>query len=131
MKPQNPRRNTRQREAIRDVLLSANRPLAPQEVVGLVRSTVPSLGIATVYRTLKEYVEDGWLVPITVAGSIRYELAQMEHHHHFYCRSCDKTYSLPGCTGELSRLLPSGFVMSSHDLTINGLCPSCSEAPSG
>lgn len=127
----NPRRNTRQKDAIREVLSSANRPLAPQEVIDLARAKIPSLGIATVYRTLKECLEEGWLVALAVGGTVRYELAGLGHHHHFYCTACDRTYSLPGCSGDLRHLVPSGFVMSSHDLTLNGTCRSCATLADG
>ena len=49
-------RSTRQRRAIREAFLEAGRPLSPQEVLELARKKVPSLGLATVYRTLKGLV---------------------------------------------------------------------------
>ena len=49
-------RSTRQRTAIRDALEAAQRPLLPQEVLDAAQAQVPSLGIATVYRNLKQLV---------------------------------------------------------------------------
>ena len=121
------KRNTRQREVLREVFTSAGRPLSPQEVAVLAQVAIPSLGIATVYRALKEFVEEGWLVAVGVAGGTRYELADIGHHHHFYCRDCDKTFDIAGCRGNLRGLVPKGFVIASHELTINGTCRSCAE----
>lgn len=119
------KRNTRQREVIRGVFTSAGRPLSPQEVTASAQEAIPSLGIATVYRALKEFVEEGWLVAVGVAGSTRYELAEIGHHHHFHCRDCDKTFDIKGCTGDLARLVPRGFVIASHELTLSGTCRAC------
>ena len=50
-------RSTRQRRAIRRVLLETRRPLSPREILELARKQVPSLGLATVYRILRALVE--------------------------------------------------------------------------
>jgi Fe2+/Zn2+ uptake regulation proteins len=121
------RRNTRQREVIRQVFTSAGRPLGPQEVVAVAQESIPSLGIATVYRTVKDLIEEGWLISIAVAGTVRFELAEKGHHHHFYCQQCDRTFDIKGCTTDLERFVPKGFVILSHELTINGRCRSCIE----
>jgi len=46
-------RNTRQGNAIRQMLKKAGRPLSAQEVHSMAQKKVPGLGIATVYRNLK------------------------------------------------------------------------------
>ena len=46
-------RNTLQLTAIQGALEAAGRPLSPEEVLKDAKKKVPSLGIATVYRTLK------------------------------------------------------------------------------
>ncbi|MBI5549824.1 MAG: transcriptional repressor [Deltaproteobacteria bacterium] len=120
-------RNTRQREVIREVFASAGRPLTPQEAAAAAQDALPSLGVATVYRAVKELADEGWLVALTVAGTMRFELASKghDHHHHFHCHRCDRTFDIEACAGDLSRLVPSGFVMESHELTLNGACSAC------
>jgi Fur family ferric uptake transcriptional regulator len=119
------KRNTRQRELLRAVFVAAKRPLSPQEIVEAAQVELPSLGIATVYRALKEFVDEGWLTSVAVAGSVRYELAEIGHHHHFHCQDCDKTYDIDGCAGDLTRLVPHGFVVANHELTLSGTCCAC------
>jgi len=118
-------RSTRQRDTLREVFAAAGRPLGPQEALELAQRQFASLGIATVYRAIKDLVEEGWLVPVTVGSTARFELADRGHHHHFYCEACDRAFDISGCTGDLSRLVPEGFVADSHELTINGLCGAC------
>ena len=121
------KRNTRQREVIRRVFVSAGRPLGPQELTDLAQTELPGLGIATVYRALKEFVEEGWLAVVASAGGARYELAKMGHHHHFHCRDCDRMFDVAGCVENLGAMVPAGFVIASHELTINGTCKACAE----
>lgn len=121
------KRNTRQREAIREVFASAGRPLSPREVVDLAQTSLPSLGIATVYRAIKELVAEGWMVGVDVVGGTRYELSDIGHHHHFHCLDCDRTFDIKGCTGNLQRLAPRGFTVASHILTLSGTCSGCAE----
>ena len=81
------KRTTKQREAIRKVFVNEGRPLSPSEVHEIVQREVSSLGIATVYRAVKDLVGEEWLVPISIAGTTRYERADLGHHHHFHCHS--------------------------------------------
>lgn len=125
------RRKTRQRDVIREVFLSARRPLGPQEVVAAAQKALPSVGIATVYRALKQLLGEGWLVPVGIAGGTRYELAETGHHHHFHCLDCDKAFNVPGCAGNVQKLVPSGFVIANHELTLSGTCRWCTERRGG
>ena len=119
-------RQTNQRRAIRAVFCDQSRPLDPREILLLAGKTVPRLGFATVYRTIKALLAEGILVPvITPKGSTSYEIAGKSHHHHFHCRHCGKAYEVTGCVGQLARLVPPGFVLEDHELLLYGQCPAC------
>ena len=49
-------RSTRQRTAIRAAIDAAGRPLSPQEVLEAAQAEVPALGLATIYRNLKQLI---------------------------------------------------------------------------
>ena len=120
-------RKTNQREAIRRALVESGRPLSPQEIVQAAHTHAPGVGIATVYRTLKRFTEEGWLVAIELPGeSPRYELAGKSHHHRFACQSCGSVFELPACAVALERLLPAGFELDEHEIVLYGRCPDCS-----
>ena len=105
---------------------ATTRPLLPAEVLSAGQALLPTLGIATVYRTLSDLTREGWLREVHLPNeNPRYERARPTHHHFFRCTSCDKVFELPGCVPGLENLLPEGFVMSSHDITIYGLCLDC------
>lgn len=120
-----PIRDTRQKRAIRHVLDRADRPLSPEEILAGAGRESEGLGIATVYRTLKGLVEEGWLNVVEVPGRPGlYERSGKGHHHHFVCERCEKVFELEGCTVRAD--LPRGFRARDHDVTIYGTCAPCS-----
>lgn len=119
-------RQTKQRQAIRDVIAEAGVPLSPKEILDSAQSRSDGLGLATVYRTLKLLVEQGVLLAVDIPGeSPRYELSGKGHHHHFYCQKCSKVYEVHGCPGNLGSLAPKGFRLTGHELMLFGLCAEC------
>ena len=119
-------RSTRQRTAIRAVIDSAGRPLSPQEVLEAAQAEVPALGLATIYRNLKQLTEAGEITVVMLPGeSPRYEPAQHEHHHHFQCNVCKRVFDVHDCPGDLARLAPKGFTVEHHELTLYGRCDEC------
>lgn len=120
------KRQTVQREIIRQIFSQATRPLHAQDLVVAARRRRTPVGIATVYRNLNELVLEGWLSVVKLAGEpARYERASLPHHHHFYCNKCSQVFDLPGCVQGISAMLPKGFQASHHDLTIYGACANC------
>lgn len=119
-------RNTRQRSAIAEAVHDAGRPLLPQEILERARRDAPTLSLATVYRNLKQLVDDGTLRPVHLPGeAARYELAGGAHHHHFQCRHCERVYDIPGCSAHLDAMLPRGFTIEDHEITLYGRCAAC------
>ncbi|MCC6678854.1 MAG: transcriptional repressor [Phycisphaerales bacterium] len=119
-------RQTRQRESIRRAIQDADRPLSISEILAAAKGRVSGLGVATVYRTLKSLVRDGLIVQVEMPGEPpRYEVAGKDHHHHFYCRGCDRVYEVEGCTGDFSWMTPRGFSLEGHDVMLFGRCSDC------
>ena len=119
-------RNTRQRRAIADVFSRIDRPLRPEEVLESARESVPSMGIATVYRNLARLLQSGEIVGVNLpdVGTL-YERAGKAHHHHFYCRQCGRLFDFPGCPVSDDHLVPPGFLVDGHELFLYGTCEDC------
>lgn len=122
-----PARNTVQRSALRRAFETASRPLSPAEALAAAQHEVPGLGIATVYRNIRHLVDEGWLAEVPLPGSpSRYEVAGKHHHHHFRCRICDRVFEVEACPPDLRQLIPAGFRLEEHDITLVGRCSRCS-----
>lgn len=122
-------RQTRQRDAIYDVIQDSDGPLAVTEIHSRARKTLPTLGIATVYRALKLMQEATEVQAVNLpSGETRYESAHLGHHDHFQCRKCEQVFDLSVCPLHLETgtTLPGGFIVEGHELTIYGLCLLCS-----
>lgn len=117
---------TRQRQAIQRVFRTSGRPLTAAEVMEEASAEVPKLGIATVYRALRQMVDEGVLRQIEVPGTTpHYESAALKHHHHFVCERCERVFDLEGCPGGLGKLLPEGYRAVRHEIVIYGECAAC------
>jgi len=123
-------RMTQQRRAIMACFEAVDRPLSPGELLELAQRTIPNLGLSTVYRTLRALEVAGQIVPVDVPGDApRYERAEVaaHHHHHFHCRTCDRLYDIHGCPGGLQKMLPDGFQLEGHQITLSGVCDACGD----
>jgi Fur family ferric uptake transcriptional regulator len=87
----------------------------------------------TVYRTLQTFVDKGIIHTIPTAdNSIRYALCKDEcsegHHHdhhiHFICNHCSKTYCLDDVVTPEIRL-PKGYSAGHTEVVVEGVCKDC------
>lgn len=122
------RRTTKQKEAIKAVLDTQEGPLLPDDIHRLALKAAPSLGIATVYRSLKTLQVEGQVCCVEIPGQApRYERSDKGHHHHFHCRSCGQVFDLKACvSGGLNALAPKGFKVDDHEIILYGTCKACS-----
>ena len=119
-------RRTPQRTAIEDALRQAGGPLTPQELLALSRARVKSINLATIYRTLKMLTDAGEAVSVHISGEPpRFEAAHIGHHHHFRCDECGKVFDITGCMGSMASLVPPGFKVREHEITLFGTCAEC------
>jgi Fur family ferric uptake transcriptional regulator len=130
-RPKPVRRTTRQREAVRAAFETAEHPLTAEELLHLAKKRVEGIGIATVYRTIKSLLDEGWLTTVEVSGETpRYEHADKEHHHHFLCRACERVFEAEGCEGGKATLTaPPGFRVEGHEVVLRGVCVECDGNP--
>ena len=124
------KRRSRKHDLILETLSSSVGPMSANELWERLRadsSEVGSgIGIATVYRSLRRGVDEGELVAVELeSGSVRYEPANLDHHHHFLCSDCRRAFDLEGCVRQLENLLPAGFEMEKHEIVLYGRCAEC------
>ena len=87
---------------------------------------------ATVYRTLKEFVDAGLLRSFQLEGRTVFEYDYgYPQHDHLYCTRCQELFEFQ--SDELIELrnqvaLESGFRVSNHRMIIQGVCKDCNKS---
>ena len=123
-------RNTVQRAIIEDELRRlANHPTA-DEVYEAVHVEHPSIGRATVYRTLGKLSDEGRIGRVRINnGADRFD-HQAFAHYHVRCTCCGRVddVMIPVLDGVDERAAQaSGYQITSHSLQFDGICPACQQ----
>jgi Fur family transcriptional regulator, ferric uptake regulator len=123
-------KSTRQRDIVLDCFLASDRHMSTEELYLKVRAKYPTIGYATVYRTLKLFAESGIAREIHFGdGQTRYEhAAEGEHHDHLVCTRCGAVQEFENET--IERLQQEvagqfGFQVETHKLELYGICAKC------
>lgn len=128
----NTENRTRQRAAIRGVLQKESRPMTAEEIHRLARKVIPTLGVSTVYRSIRRMVDEQQLVGVDFPGQPpRYELPTRDVHSHFICSKCQSVFDLPDTPPPPPVLLPDGFQFGGYELVVFGMCARCAGDKSG
>ncbi|GIW08394.1 MAG: transcriptional repressor [Dehalococcoidia bacterium] len=114
--------------ADREVIFTAN------DVVAWVDRVDPSIGRATVFRTLDLLSQLGVLNRVHGEdGCHRYTVCDAGHHHHLVCTACGRVipFELTGIEEEIRQAaVQAQFMVSSHRVELFGLCANCQAAQS-
>ena len=121
-------RNTVQRQIIQDALRTlANHPTA-DEVYDAVHEEHPSVGRATVSRTLGRLADEGEIGRVRINnGADRFD-HQSFAHYHVRCTSCGRVddVMIPLLDNvDKAAEKASGYKITSHSLQFDGICPAC------
>ena len=123
-------RLTRQRRALLDAIDATAGAFTVVELYDRARRTAPTLGLATVYRTVELLRETGVVRRLPGGERPTYVRCSPRHHHHLVCVECGSVAETELCGAppaeELKRRY--GFAAESHELEIYGTCAECSEA---
>ena len=119
-------RTTQQRKIIEEICFSTTHPLSIDDIEARGKKRLHTLNRVTVYRNLNRMVDAGELNRFShpEKGTL-YEQANRPHHHHFFCKTCDTTFELPGCGLSLEKQTPAGFIVEGHEVFLNGVCATC------
>ncbi|MFZ2804116.1 MAG: transcriptional repressor [Patescibacteria group bacterium] len=123
-------RLTPSRQGIIELLSTAKQPLTPAETLESLAKKGIAADKVTVYREIAFLQGQGILVPIQLNDrSKRYELAELEHHHHLVCLNCDKVEDVDVAddfgAAEKAIKKQTGFSVQRHSLEFFGTCANC------
>jgi Fur family ferric uptake transcriptional regulator len=121
------RRNTWQREAVREALGTSEGFVSAQALHAHLRET--GIGLATVYRALADLAADGSADSLQQEGESLYRACTPgTHHHHLICRNCGTTVEIEADEVETwaqQVAATHGFTAAQHVVDVFGLCPAC------
>ena len=120
----------RKRDAILNCVRCTTTHPSAEWVYEHVREQMPDISLATVYRNLSLFKEQGLIMSLgTVKGVERFD-GNTEPHVHFICTGCGAVVDLPGIAvpEELNAAVArdAGGQVNSCQLTFTGLCGQCS-----
>lgn len=127
-------RMTRQRRVILEEVRSLRSHPTAEEVYERVRTQLPRISLATIYRNLEKLSECGLLHRLELSGPRRRYDDRPGHHYHVRCLRCGgmqdvETGSLRAVESSVGRA--SRYKILGHRLEFVGLCPRCKRSISG
>lgn len=124
------KRNTWQREAVREALGESEGFVSAQALHNALREGGSSIGLATVYRALADLAVEGDADSLQQEGESLYRACTPgTHHHHLICRNCGLTVEIEADeVEEWARAVAAkhGFTQPNHIVDVFGLCAECS-----
>ena len=123
-------KHSEKRDWILETFLDIEKHLTVYELWAAVRKKHPSVGFATVYRTLRLLCESGLCRELHFDdGTTRYEhLFGHDHHDHLICTRCGAFVEVVDQKIEKLQeelMLRHGFSPQGHRMELYGICSKC------
>lgn len=119
---------SRQREAIKNFLMSRNDHPTADFIYNNVRTEFPNISLGTVYRNLSLLVEMGEAIKVPSTDGCEHFDGDTSKHYHFICNKCSCIKDLQmGNIDIIDSVASSNFEgeISGHTAYFYGLCPEC------
>jgi Fur family ferric uptake transcriptional regulator len=128
-------RSTAQRRAVAQAASAFGGAFTAEALASQVRAEYPGVSTATVYRSIAAMGASHFLTVVGERdGAVLYARCGREgHHHHVVCTACGATAHTP-CPvndAQITASAPAGFVVTSHEVRLYGLCARCAAADRG
>lgn len=123
-------KHSEKRHDVLRIVLKSSKHMTVNEICESVRQEYPSIGQATVYRTIKLLCECEICRELrTEDGLARYEVVfGHEHHDHLICLGCGKFEEVVDLQIEdlqMRLVKKKGYTLENHKLMLYGYCPGC------
>ena len=119
---------SRQRESIKEYLMSTKEHPTAEVIYQHVREDYPKISLGTVYRNLTLLVELGEVKKISTGDGTDHFDADTSADSHYYCRCCHKVMDLevtPSVDQILSASSAGLGTVETASLLFTGICKDC------
>ena len=132
-------RMTKPREVVLSILGSKREHLTADEIFNIAKRIYPSIGFASVYRTLRLFEKEGIVEAIFVNGRKKHFQLKKRREKikiHLVCNNCGRIKDFSGrnkevkeFVGEIKKILIEkySFKLSTLEMQIFGECKDCKE----
>ena len=124
------KRNTWQRDAVREALTTSEGFVSAQSLHSSLHASGSPIGLATVYRALADLATEGEADSLQQEGESLFRACTPgSHHHHLICRNCGLTVEIEADAVEnwaQQMAAEHGFTKANHIVDVFGLCADCS-----
>lgn len=119
-------RNTQQKELIKNIVEAACDHPTADMIYERAQIELPNISLGTVYRILRELVNDGLVLEIPVKGRpSRFDKTIMNHGH-YICDKCGKVYDIFFNYDEFIKGIDfNGKELLKTDIVFTGICRDC------
>lgn len=118
-------RHSKQRDLILSVLKECQDHPTADVIYERVKAICPSISLGTVYRNLKQFVEDGRAISLeTTDISLHYD-GRVASHGHFVCQDCGKIIDVFEDFLLPQTLINSGVKINDTKVIFYGKCTDC------
>ncbi len=121
-------RYSRQREAIKNYLISATSHPTAEMVYSNVKERFPNISLGTVYRNLNLLVNHGEALRLDCGDGFIHFDGCTEPHNHFFCRKCKALSDIEMDSIEhIDKIANAGFngIIEGHTVIFYGICHKC------
>ncbi len=121
------RRNTKQRQAVLEVIQKNDKHFTADEVYACIHQKDARVSRGTVYRNLQILTEENQIRRIRMPNmSDRYEW-NMKDHDHLLCRECGKLIDVGPIRSGADQMVTkmSDYADIHHVFLFSGICPEC------
>ncbi len=119
---------TPQRVAVYKSLAETETHPTAEEIYGHIRKALPTVSLATVYKTLDTFESFGFVSKTRATGEQARFDANRELHHHLICKECGRIedyYDESLSRLSLAEKIRSGFKVEDYRIDFRGFCKMC------
>ncbi|WP_187648179.1 Fur family transcriptional regulator [Nitrosophilus labii] len=99
--------------------------LSIEELESRVKSVIPTISTATIYKNINSMVQKGLLHEVKLPGiKTKYEITK-NRHAHFFCESCQKVLDIEINTSCIYQEIDKEFSINEVNISIQGICKEC------
>lgn len=119
-------RHSKQREEILRLISCTKCHPTADWIYEEVRKNIPNISMGTIYRNLKQLVENNLIRTETINGIVHYD-ATIAEHHHFYCTKCknvvDVEIPIEQFISNIKRDID--HIIQGYNFQLRGICRKC------